>query len=113
MPDPTEPDDSGTPAEAPEPEDPPEDPPAPTEPPTSPENPPDAPPETPAPPKSLQDLILESAAEPKSATVDGQNVQSRDLRELIEAERFLASKKAARRPGGGIRITQMTHSGPT
>lgn len=70
-------------------------------------------PPAPPPEKTLTDIILDSAAEPKSATVDGQTVQARDLREMIEAERYLASKKAMRRPGGGLRITKMTHSGAT
>jgi hypothetical protein len=58
-------------------------------------------PEIPAPsaPATLADAIAETAAAPKSVTVDGQTVQAQDLRQLIEADRYLASKKAARRPG--------------
>lgn len=64
-------------------------------------------------PANLEQAIADSLLEPKSVTVDGQTVQGRDARELIEADRYLASKKAARRPGGGIRITPMEHSGAT
>ncbi|MCL2001551.1 MAG: hypothetical protein FWG74_08965 [Planctomycetes bacterium] len=52
----------------------------------------------PAPPASIADALAEAATGPKQVAVDGQTVQAHDLRQLIEADRYLASKKAARRP---------------
>ena len=52
----------------------------------------------PAPPASIADALAEAAIGPKQVAVDGQTVQAHDLRQLIEADRYLASKKAARRP---------------
>ena len=47
---------------------------------------------------SIADAIIDAATGPKSATVDGQTAQAHDLRQLIEADRYLASRRAARRP---------------
>jgi len=61
----------------------------------------------PPPPASLEDIIREAIAGPKSVTVDGQNVTAHDLRQLIDLDRYLASKKAT----GGIRFTKMVPPG--
>ena len=61
----------------------------------------------PPPPASLDDIIREAIAGPKSVTVDGQNVTAHDLRQLIDLDRYLASKKAAT----GIRFTKMVPPG--
>jgi len=37
-------------------------------------------------------------AGPKAVTVDGQNVTAHDLRQLIDADRYLDAKKAAGKP---------------
>jgi len=64
---------------------------------------------SPEPPKSLDDIIREALASPKSATVDGQNVTAHDLRQLIDADRYLAAKKAAGKPA--IRFTKLVPPG--
>lgn len=43
------------------------------------------------------DPIEEAALEPQSATVDGQTVNSRPLKDLIEADRYLEQKQAAKK----------------
>ena len=63
----------------------------------------------PEPKKSLDDLILEAALGPKSVTVDGQNVTAHDLKQLIDADRHLAARKAARKPV--VRFTKMVSPG--
>ncbi len=71
-------------------------------------------PVTPDVPADLDAAIAEAALAPKSATVDGQTVQAHDLSDLIEADRYLASKKTAKsRRGafGALHATQMAHSG--
>lgn len=60
-------------------------------------------------PDNLDAAIVEAATGPKSVTVDGQTVQSHDLKQLIDADRYLASKKAARGPG--FRITKLVPPG--
>lgn len=59
---------------------------------------------------TLEDAIAEAALGPKSVTVDGQTVEAHDPKQLIEADRYLASKKAAK-TGGGLRVTTLAHSG--
>jgi len=64
-------------------------------------------------PESLDTALADAALGPRSATVDGQTVQAHSLSDLIAADRYLASKKAA--TGGAYRAlksTQMIHSGP-
>ena len=70
-------------------------------------------PEIPAPPApaTIADAIAETAKGPKSVTVDGQTMQAHDPKQLIDADRYLAEKKAARNPFGAIRIIPMSHSG--
>lgn len=43
----------------------------------------------------IETAIAEAAAGPRSASVDGTNVNQRDLRELIEADKYIAEKAAA------------------
>ena len=61
----------------------------------------------PLPPASLEDIIREAIAGPKSVTVDGQNVTAHDLRQLIDIDRYLASKKATT----GIRFSKLVPPG--
>ncbi len=63
-------------------------------------------------PANLDAAIAETALGPRSVTVDGQTVQTHDLSDLIEADRYLASKKAAGRAHRALQTTQMAHSGP-
>ncbi len=61
-------------------------------------------------PATLEEAIAEAALGPKSVTVDGQTVEAHDPKQLIEADRYLAAKKAAK-TGGGLRVTTLAHSG--
>jgi len=56
---------------------------------------------TPA-PQSLDEVIREALAGPKSVTVDGQNVTAHDLKQLLDADRYLEAKKAAGKPRIGF-----------
>ncbi|HOQ61909.1 MAG TPA: hypothetical protein PKZ08_14885 [Vicinamibacterales bacterium] len=60
---------------------------------------------------ALEDAIVKSASGPKSAQVDGQRVEQHPLSDLVQADRYLASKRAARGRYGGLRIMRMSHSG--
>ena len=56
--------------------------------------------------------IAKIATSPKSAEVDGQKVSAHPLSEVIEADRYLASKKATSgKAGRGFRITKMAAGG--
>ena len=94
----------------PEPPDP-EEPPAPTprrlRKPRKPRAPKGPPTPDPEPPKSLDDILREAISGPKTVTVDGQTVTSHDLKQLIDADRYLASKQA--RPT--LRFTKMVPPG--
>lgn len=72
---------------------------------------PNDPPETPPGlPGDLAAALVEAATGPKSVTVDGQTVQAHDLdlRQLIEADRYLAGKKTR---GPGVRFTKLVPPG--
>lgn len=58
----------------------------------------------------LDDTIEESAKAPKTVVVDGRQVTGRDVREQIEADKYLAGKKAAKR---GPFFTQIVPPGST
>ena len=60
---------------------------------------------------SLDEAILRAASGPKSAEADGQRVEQHSLSDLVKADRYLASKEAAKSRGGGIRFRKMIHSG--
>lgn len=55
--------------------------------------------------------IEQAAKDPKSVTVDGETVQSRDIDELIKADRYLAGKTAAAKAKAGIRFTKLVPGG--
>ena len=59
----------------------------------------------------LDDAIRRAASGPKSAEADGQRVEQHSLSDLVKADRYLASKEAAKSRGGGIRFRKMIHSG--
>ena len=46
-------------------------------------------------------------------TGDAGSVEQHSLKDQIEAERFLASKEAMKRPGLGIRLTKLMPDGTT
>jgi hypothetical protein len=60
---------------------------------------------------SLEQEIRDNAAGPAKANVDGVNVEQHPLPDQIEVDRYLASKKAAAKPGMGLRITRLVPPG--
>jgi hypothetical protein len=61
--------------------------------------------------KTIRDAIRENALGPKKVTGDAGSVEQHPLKDQIEAEKFLASKEATRRPGLGIRLTKIVPDG--
>lgn len=59
----------------------------------------------------LEQAILRNASGPRSAQSDDQRVEQHPLSDMVMADRYLASKKAAKSRGGGIRFRKMVHSG--
>ena len=60
--------------------------------------------------ENLDNTIRENAEGPAEASFDGQSVKQHSLRDQIEADRHLASKKAARK-GLGVRRTRVEPPG--
>ena len=58
----------------------------------------------------LDNTIRKNATGPAEASVDGQSVKQHALRDQIEADRYLASKAAARK-GLGIKRTRVSPPG--
>jgi len=58
----------------------------------------------------LQDTIKENAQGPKRAQGDAGSVEQHDLKDQIEADRYLASKEAAKK-GLGVRMTKVVPPG--
>jgi len=54
----------------------------------------------------LDDTIRENAQGPKRASGDAGSVEQHDLKDQIEADRYLNSKEAAKKKGIGIKITR-------
>jgi hypothetical protein len=62
----------------------------------------------------LEQAIRDNASQPAKASVDGQSVEQHPLKDQIEADRYLASKAAARKPGlrgGGIKFAKIVPPG--
>ena len=59
----------------------------------------------------IEDAIRQNAAGPKSVEVDGQKVEQHSLPDQIEADQYLASKKAMKSRNSGLKITKLSHSG--
>ena len=59
----------------------------------------------------LQQSIEQNATEPKRVRGDSGEVEQHSLKDQIEADRYLASKKAANSNGSGIRVSKMKASG--
>ena len=60
---------------------------------------------------NLEDAIRKNASGPKVAQVDGQRVEQHSLSDVIKADSYLASKKAAKSRNNGLKLTKMSHSG--
>lgn len=61
-------------------------------------------------PDEIANAIREAAQQPAEVSVDGQTVKQQPLRDQIEADRYLASKEAAKR-GLGVRMTKVVPPG--
>ena len=65
----------------------------------------------PSPTSDLEQAIRENASQPAKASVDGQSVEQHPLKDQIEADRYLASKDATRKPGLGIKFAKIVPPG--
>jgi hypothetical protein len=63
------------------------------------------------PENEIEKSIEENALGPKSVESDGQKVEQRPIAELIEADRYLNSKKAMQKKGLGIKIAKLIPPG--
>ncbi|MEX0654865.1 MAG: hypothetical protein WD534_12590 [Phycisphaeraceae bacterium] len=59
---------------------------------------------------NLDNTIRENAEGPAEASVDGQSVKQHRVADQIEADRYLASKQAAKK-GLGVRMTKVVPPG--
>ena len=60
--------------------------------------------------EDLEQTIRENAQGPKRATGDSGSVEQHDLKDQIEADRYLSSREAARK-GLGVRRTKVVPPG--
>jgi hypothetical protein len=61
-------------------------------------------------PDTVEDALRENAQGPKRAQGDSGSVEQHDLKDQIEADRYLASKEAAKK-GLGVRMTKVVPPG--
>ena len=61
--------------------------------------------------ENLDTQIRDNAAGPKKATGDSGSVEQHSLNDQITADRYLASKKAAKSKGLGIRLSKLVPPG--
>ena len=59
----------------------------------------------------LEQTIRQNAQAPAKAAGDSGSVEQHPLKDQIEADRYLASKKAAKAKGLGLRMTKMAPPG--
>lgn len=64
-------------------------------------------------PTELDDTIRQNATGPARASVDGQSVDQHSLTDQIAADRYLASKRATRKAGLGVKTTKLIPPGAT
>ena len=62
-------------------------------------------------PDDLEDTIRDNAQGPAEARDEAGAMKQHSLRDQIEADRYLASKNAARRKGLGVRISKLVPPG--
>lgn len=60
----------------------------------------------------LTPLIQQTASQPKSYENDGEKLTNHSLPELIEANKHLTRKKAARNPFKALKIARIITQGP-
>mgnify|MGYP000129695451 FL=1 len=61
--------------------------------------------------EDLEQTIRENAAGPKRAQGDSGSVEQHSLADQIEADRYLASKEAVKKPTKGLRFTKLVPPG--
>ncbi len=61
-------------------------------------------------PEEIENAIRQAAQQPAEASIDGQTVKQQPLPDQIEADRYLASKEAAKK-GIGVRMTKVVPPG--
>lgn len=59
----------------------------------------------------IRDQILSDAQGPKSVSTDGVSVSQRDLREQIEADRYLSERSAVSTTRRGLRFSKLVPPG--
>lgn len=62
-------------------------------------------------PEDLEQTISENAAGPKRARGDSGEVEQHSLKDQIEVDRYLASKRALRRKRKGLGMTKLVPPG--
>ena len=62
-------------------------------------------------PDELDDTIRENAEGPAKASGDAGSMEQHRLRDQIEADRYLNSKKAARSKGSGLKFSKLVPPG--
>jgi hypothetical protein len=67
--------------------------------------------EFPMPGNDLDQAIRDNAAGPARVQGDSGSVQQHSLKDQIEADRYLASKDAAKRPARALRLTRLIPPG--
>ena len=60
---------------------------------------------------NLDNSIKDNASGPKRATGDSGSVEQHALKDQIDADRYLESKKATRKKGLGVKLVKLTPSG--
>jgi hypothetical protein len=61
--------------------------------------------------QELEDAIIENAQGPAEAHGDSGGMKQHSLPDQIEADRYLESKKAARKKGLGVKLTKLVPPG--
>lgn len=59
----------------------------------------------------LEETIRENAEGPSKASGDAGSVEQHSLKDQIEVDRYLASKKAAKRKGLGVKVSRIVPPG--
>jgi hypothetical protein len=62
-------------------------------------------------PDDLEDEIRENAASPAKVSGDAGSVEQHSLADQIEADRYLASKQAAKKKNRGLRFSKLAPPG--
>ncbi len=61
--------------------------------------------------ETIEQIIEKNAAAPKRVKGDSGEVEQHSLSELIEVEKFIASKKATKAKGFGVIVKKMVNGG--